>query len=127
MVSHDHYIIISFVLLSSRYAVLPFAVKAVSQDHEHDDLLRLMLPGLCHVTAEDAGRRVLLNAKGHAAIISQLLTTWLPAAMQDASQHTQEQDPEIKNRYKIAPEDAGSGDQASQSNIMNQSSLQATS
>ena len=64
------------------YAVLPFAIEAVSLDAEHDDLLRLMLPGLCHVTAEDEGRRVLVEAGAHATIIGHLLGSWIPHAIQ---------------------------------------------
>jgi hypothetical protein len=47
--------------------------------------LRWLLPGACHITADDAGRESFVAAGGHAAVADALLDSWLPSLVLAAS------------------------------------------
>ena len=56
----------SLTLAADIYSLLPFLLElcAASTPQEEDaDLLKFLLPGLCHLTADDKARPILLEAK----------------------------------------------------------------
>ncbi len=56
----------SLTLAAEVYGLLPFLMELCSSStpqEEDTDLLKFLLPGLCHLTADDKARPVLIRAK----------------------------------------------------------------
>jgi hypothetical protein len=61
-------------------ALLQLVTRLDAEDEASGTALRWLLPGFCHITAEDAGRARFVEGGGHTATIRILLDHWLPFA-----------------------------------------------
>ncbi len=57
----------SLTLVAEVYKLLPFLLElcgtSAPEEVEGEDLLKFLLPGLCHLTADDQGRGILLKTR----------------------------------------------------------------
>uniref|UniRef100_T1IIF7 Neurochondrin n=1 Tax=Strigamia maritima TaxID=126957 RepID=T1IIF7_STRMM len=62
------------------YAILPFIIQITVFDNSSEkdslNILRFLLPGMCHLTAEDKSRHILIGLKFHEILFDYMLKTW---------------------------------------------------